>query len=108
MKTPIYALKCLFWTRDVRGGAGMRHVFRVCFRWLYYNAPYVFKEMLYHVAEYGRWDDLWKCFTDKGEQIPEVVVDFVNRNLREDEKGLLAKWLPRKGTIAKQFYKHIL
>ena len=82
----------------------MRHVFRVCLRWLYHNAPYVFKEMLYHVAEYGRWDDIWKCFTDKGEQIPEVVIDFVNRNLREDNNCLLAKWLPRKGTIAKQFY----
>lgn len=104
---PIYALKCLFWTRDARGGAGMRHVFRVCLRWLYHNAPYVFKEMLYHVAEFGRWDDLWKCFTDKGEQIPEVVVGFINSQLREHSDALLAKWLPRKGVIAKQFYKNM-
>lgn len=104
---PIYALKCLFWTRDARGWAGMRHVFRVCLCWLYHEAPYVFKEMLYHVAEYGRWDDLWKCFTDKWETIPEVVVEFVNNRLREDGNALLAKWLPRKGTIAKQFYKNI-
>lgn len=63
--------------------------------------------MLYHVAEFGRWDDLWKCFTDKGEQIPEVVVGFINSQLRERSDALLAKWLPRKGVIAKQFYKNI-
>lgn len=63
---PIYALKCLFWTRDARGGAGMRHVFRVCFRWLYHNMDkYEFEKLLRFVPEYGRWDDLWKCFTDK-------------------------------------------
>ena len=93
---PIYALKCLFWTRDARGGAGMRHVFRVCLHWLYYNAPYVFKEVMYHVPEYGRRDDLWKCFTDKGEEIPRVIIDFVNSELFSERDALLAKWLPRK------------
>lgn len=104
---PIYALKCLFWTRDARGGAGMRYVFRVCLRRLYYNVTYMFQECMYDVPEYGRWDDLWKCFTDKGEQIPDMVIEFVNRHLWEDNNILLAKWLPRKGTIAKQFYKKI-
>ena len=85
----------------------MRNVFRVCLCWLYYNAPYVFKEVMYHVPEYGRRDDLWKCFTDKKEQIPDMVIEFVNRHLWEDNNILLAKWLPRKGTIAKQFYKKI-
>lgn len=106
---PIYALKCLFWTRDSRGGAGMRHVFRVCFRWLYHNMDqYEFEKLLRFVPEYGRWDDLWKCFTDKWEEIPRVIIDFVNSELFSGRDALLAKWLPRKGTIAKQFYKHIL
>lgn len=106
---PIYALKCLFWTRDSRGGAGMRHVFRVCFRWLYHNMDqYEFEKLLRFVPEYGRWDDLWKCFTDKWEEIPRIIIDFVNSELFSGRDALLAKWLPRKGTIAKQFYKHIL
>lgn len=93
---PIYALKCLFWTRDARGGAGMRHVFRVCLHWLYYNAPYVFKEVMYDVPEYGRWDDLWKCFTDRREEIPREVIEFVNNRIFAGGDTLLAKWLPRK------------
>lgn len=36
-----------------------------------------------------------------------MVIEFVNRHLWEDNNILLAKWLPRKGTIAKQFYKKI-
>lgn len=106
---PIYALKCLFWIRDARGWAGMRYVFRVCLRWLYHNMDqYEFEKLLRFVPEYGRWDDLWKCFTDKWEEIPRVIIDFVNGELFSGRDALLAKWLPRKGTIAKQFYKHIL
>lgn len=106
---PIYALKCLFWTRDARGWAGMRHVFRVCLRWLYHNMDkYEFEKLLRFVPEYGRWDDLWKCFTDKWEEIPRVIIDFVNSELFSGRDALIAKWLPRKWVIAKQFYKHIL
>ena len=59
MKNPIYALKCLFYIRDIRGGQGERRFFRTCLKWLAnYDKNAVIRN-LDQIAEYGRWDDLY-------------------------------------------------
>lgn len=58
-ESPMYALKCLFYERDVRGGQGERRFFRVCLHWLAdYDRNAVLRN-LDQIAEYGRWDDLY-------------------------------------------------
>lgn len=80
------AMKCLFWIRDVRGGAGERRFFRVCMKWLASAHPEIALRNLSHVPEYGRFDDLY-VFVDTPIQdeamtmlarqlIADMVVDF--------------------------------
>lgn len=80
------AMKCLFWIRDVRGGAGERRFFRVCMKWLASAHPEIALRNLPHVPEYGRFDDLY-VFVDTPVQdeamtmlarqlIADMVVEF--------------------------------
>jgi len=90
-----YALKILFWARDVRGGAGERRFFRIIWDHIWETDRERLWHGLYHdVPEYGRWDDIF--YKDKF--IPDVV-ELIRAGL-EGEDGLLAKWLPRKGVTA--------
>lgn len=57
------ALKCLFWVRDVRGGAGERRYFRVCLKWLANQHPEIVRKNISNIVEYGRYDDLY-CLVD--------------------------------------------
>lgn len=58
-ENPVYALKCLFYIRDIRGGQGERRFFRTCLHWLaVYDRDAVLRN-LDQIAEYGRWDDLY-------------------------------------------------
>lgn len=89
---PLTALKLMFWSRDVRGGAGERNFFRVCLSYLEkYYLGYL-KKNINLVPEYGRWDDIF--ILDKDIYMP-LVKDGLS-----DENGLLAKWCDRKGSVA--------
>lgn len=84
------AIRILFYLRDVRGGQGERDLFRNCLAWLIQNDMVVFKTILEHVPEYGRWDDM--LFDNP------YVWSFVTKKLKDDfasdAPSLLAKWLP--------------
>ena len=94
------AVKCLFYIRDVRGGQGERRFFRVCFRWLAQNHPEVAKRNLIHLAEYGRYDDLY-CV--EGTAIENHMFEIIKNQLALDvaslqagpnvSVSLLGKWL---------------
>lgn len=62
-ESPTYALKCLFYFRDIRGGQGERRLFRTCMKWLAKYDTEAARRNLEYVAEYGRIDDLY-CFVD--------------------------------------------
>ncbi len=89
-----YALKCLFYLRDVRGGQGERRFFRVVTRWLANNKTEAIRRNLRLVPEYGRWDDL---YTFVGTPLESDVFQMMYHQLALDVScktpSLLAKWL---------------
>lgn len=102
------ALKCLFYARDVREGAGERRFFRICFKYLYEHNllskadKLIALKLLPFIPEFGRWDDLFKDHTGAQHLL---FLDHISYVIANKDKygagsyGLLCKWLPRKGPV---------
>lgn len=93
-ENPVYALKCLFYIRDVRGGQGERRFFRVVLRWLAtYDADAVIRNIKL-IPEYGRWDDLYCLFGTRCQQnAAQLMKEQLALDLECKTPSLLAKWL---------------
>ena len=83
-ENPKYALKCLFWCRDIRGGAGERRFFRVCMNWLAKNDTAAARRNMPYIAEYGRYDDFY-CLVDT--PLEKEMFDFLKNQLVYDMSG---------------------
>ncbi len=98
-ENPIYALKCLFYIRDVRGGQGERRFFRVCMRWLANTDVEAARRNLAYVPEFGRWDDLYEFV---GTPLEADAFALIKHQLALDVEcktpSLLAKWLKSENT----------
>jgi len=90
------AMKIAFWSRDVRGGAGERQLFRDVLVHLEKLHPATLEAVLPFVSEFGRWDDL---LVFKTEKFKHMAYTLIGDALRE-RNGLCAKWMPRQGPIA--------
>lgn len=101
---PETALKIIFWARDVRGGAGERRFFRIALKYLHRNNRPELSKVLHLIPEYGRWDDL---FIFPAGKVRDQALELIKEGLIEQQNGLLAKWLPRKGSFANTVRKHI-
>lgn len=96
---PVYALKCLFYLRDVRGGQGERRFFRVVARWLADHETQTMERNLRYVAEFGRWDDLYAFIGTKLEkQAFKLMYDQLALDVQCKTPSLLAKWLKSENT----------
>ena len=104
-----YALKWLFFARDIREGLGERRLFRICYKRLFELDNILFKQNLHNIAEYGRWDDLVSLIgisycIDKRiasmilEQLTQDIIDCDN----DKPISLLAKWLPSENASSKK------
>lgn len=98
-ENPVYAMKCLFYIRDVRGGQGERRFFRVCMRDLATQNLDAAKRNLRNIPEYGRWDDLLVFI---GTPLEKDALAVIKAQLVLDVQcktpSLLAKWLPSENT----------
>lgn len=103
---PVYALKCLFYIRDVRGGQGERRFFRVATKWLAKYNTAAMQRNLIHVPEFGRWDDL---FVFIGTPLETEALDIIKHQLALDAQcktpSLLAKWMPSENTSSAKTVK---
>jgi hypothetical protein len=90
------AMKIAFWSRDVRGGAGERQLFRDVLVHLEKLHPATLEAVLPFVSEFGRWDDL---LVFKTEKFKHLAYTLIGDALRE-RNGLAAKWMPRQGPVA--------
>lgn len=98
------AFKCLFWARDVRGGAGERRFFRVIWNHFQeHGLPQEVHDLEVLIPMYGRWDDVWANLTT----LDLATALWFHRQLTEEKDGLLAKWLPRKGKIFSSMARHL-
>ena len=101
----LFAVKWLFYARDVREGLGERRLFRVISKHLCTHNPEVLRELIQYIPEYGRWDDMWELLDTP---YATDVLDIISSQLHKDKAGmkynadlqpdasisLLAKWLP--------------
>ena len=114
-----YAIKWLFFARDVRGGMGERDVFQRFYMQYAELYPNEAKATLKLVAEFGRWKDVIDIINiDKDNNLGglELVSETFHSDIQNCMAGksisLLAKWMPsinasgKARQQAKRFVKH--
>ena len=98
-ENPVYALKCLFYIRDVRGGQGERRFFRVVMRDIAKNYTDAARRNLKFVPEFGRWDDLYVFVgTPLEADALQIMKDQLALDVECKTPSLLAKWLKSENT----------
>ena len=105
-ENPVYALKCLFYIRDVRGGQGERRFFRVIMKDLASWDTAAARRNLRYIPEFGRWDDLYVFV---GTPLENDAFNFMKEQLALDVEcktpSLLAKWLKSENTSSAESRK---
>ena len=102
-ENPVYALKCLFYLRDIKFGQGERRFFRECMKWLAKNDKAAAQRNLQYVAEFGRWDDLY-CFvgTSLERDAFKILKEQFVLDLNCKTPSLLAKWLHSENATSEE------
>ena len=105
-ENPVYALKCLFYIRDCRGGQGERRFWRVCMKWLANQNSDAAERNIKNVPLFGRWDDLYVFVGTPFEDAAfEVMKEQLALDVQCKTPSLLAKWLKSENTSSKESRK---
>jgi Domain of unknown function (DUF2828) len=97
------ATRIALWTRDVRGGAGERKIFRDILVDLASSDPHRGVALGRKIPELGRWDDF---LVFVGTPLEHYAFETIREAL-EAGNGLCAKWMPRQGDVAVKLRKHL-
>lgn len=97
------AVKLLFYVRDIRGGQGMRRVFRVIASSLAFTNPQYIINNLDNFLFFGRGDDYLclvgtPCEKDMLSAISMILTEDINSVKNGGSCSLLAKWMPSENT----------
>jgi hypothetical protein len=98
------ASRIALWARDARGGAGERKLFRDILKELAVHDADRAIALMQKAPYVGRWDDLL-VFEDEG-VLQHYAFEMIRYAL-EDNNGLCAKWMPRKGPVAAKLRAHL-
>ena len=84
------AIKLLFWSRDIRGGAGERQIFRDVIKYMAEKHTESLAKNLSLIPEYGRWDDLLQLI---GTRLENQALTLIKGGLEAGKKAkdLLSK-----------------
>jgi hypothetical protein len=102
-ESPKYAVKWMFFLRDVLEGMGERRTFRICLRYLAVSKPKIAKAVIQYIPEYGRFDDaLVLLDTSLAGDVALLYKEQLNKDIEAMKQNkpvsLLAKWLPSINT----------
>ncbi len=96
-----YAVKWLFFTRDVRGGMGERNTFQKLYMKYAEIYPREAKATLKLVAEFGRWKDVIDIINMDSDNtlggmdlLGDVFFSDIQKCMEGKPISLLAKWMP--------------
>ena len=100
---PEYALKCLFYLRDIEAGTGERRFFRLCMNWLASYDTKAAKRNMKYIIDYGRVDDLY-CFVDTPLEADafKFLYNQIQLDLHSKTPSLCAKWLKSINSSSKE------
>lgn len=110
-ENPTLATVWLFFSRDIRGGAGERRIFRTIFPRLARENRNAAMNLLPLIPEYGRWDDLVEiACSDTDAQVRTRALSIIEGQFRTDlanatvgkPVSLLSKWLSSENTSSKE------
>ena len=105
-ENPVYALKCLFYIRDIRGGQGERRFFRVVIQDIATHDTEAMLRNLEYIPMFGRWDDLYALVGTKCEH---AAFELMRKQLALDVEcktpSLLAKWLKSENASSSETCK---
>ena len=104
-ENPTYALKCLWYLRDILEGQGERRFFRICLKWLATHDKQAVLRNLNTIARdgFGRWDDLFVLFDTPCESaVMKLIENQLVNDLKAYQAGaavsLLGKWIPSENS----------
>jgi len=103
VQDPNVALRIAAWSRDARGGAGERQIFRDILKHLEATNVKAALALMTKVPELGRWDDL---LVVESSALKQIAFEMIKNALNADN-GLCAKWMPRKGAIAVELREYL-
>lgn len=98
------ALNTMFFIRDFKVGLGRRYDFRLLLQKAEVLDSCMLKKIIPLIVKHGRWDDVLFFNTV---EIKHYVFSLIKEELLFNKNNLCAKWMPRKGVIAKEIYKFL-
>ena len=117
-ENPLYAVRLLFYIRDVRGGQGCKNFFRTVISYLGKTDPKLACSLCEYIPEYGSWNDLFDILKYNGysnldKTVVDTIFNMVKHQLKQDMKNmledkpisLLVKWMPSENTSSAESVK---